>query len=62
MPGEFERHAGCWMAWPLRRDNWSHEAMPAQKVFAAVAQAIAEFESVTVLVAAVCYKLSLKCW
>ena len=22
MPGEFEPHSGCWMAWPERPDNW----------------------------------------
>ncbi|TLZ15291.1 MAG: agmatine deiminase, partial [Gammaproteobacteria bacterium] len=22
MPGEFEPHAGCWMLWPERPDNW----------------------------------------
>jgi agmatine deiminase len=22
MPAEWEPHAGCWMAWPERPDNW----------------------------------------
>lgn len=48
MPGEFEPHAGCWMLWPERPDFWREGAAPAQKEFAAVAQAIAMFEPVTV--------------
>ena len=47
MPGEFEPHAGCWMAWPQRPDNWRENAAPAQQAFAAVATAIAQFEPVT---------------
>jgi len=30
MPGEFERHAGTWMAWPRRPDNWRDGAGPAR--------------------------------
>ena len=41
MPGEFERHAGTWMIWPERLDNWRDGARPAQRAFAAVAAAIA---------------------
>ncbi len=48
MPGEFEPHAGCWMLWPERPDNWRLGAKPAQATFAAVAAAIAQFEPVTV--------------
>jgi len=48
MPGEFEPHAGCWMIWPERRDNWRLEAGPAQAAFAAVAEAIAAAEPLTV--------------
>jgi agmatine deiminase len=48
MPGEFERHAGCWMLWPERTDNWRLGAKPAQAAFAAVASAIARFEPVSV--------------
>jgi agmatine deiminase len=47
MPGEFERHTGCWMAWPERTDNWRQGAAPAQAAFAAVATAIAVSEPVT---------------
>ena len=48
MPGEFEPHAGCWMLWPERPDNWRLGGKPAQRAFAAVATAIAQFEPVTV--------------
>ncbi len=48
MPGEFEQHAGCWMAWPQRPDNWRLGAKPAQHAFAAVAEAINVSEPVTV--------------
>ncbi|HLM87361.1 MAG TPA: agmatine deiminase [Solirubrobacteraceae bacterium] len=50
MPGEFEPHAGCWMAWPARPDNWRLDAKPAQEAFAAVAEAIAVGERVTMAV------------
>lgn len=50
MPGEFEPHAGTWMIWPERPDNWRLGAKPAQKVFTAVASAIAQFEPVTMCV------------
>jgi agmatine deiminase len=47
MPGEFEPHSGCWMAWPERPDNWRLGAKPAQEAYAAVAEAIAGSEPVT---------------
>jgi len=47
MPGEFEPHERCWMLWPQREDNWRLNAAPAQKAFARVAQAISQFEPVT---------------
>jgi len=50
MPGEFEPHSGCWMAWPERPDNWRLGAKPAQEAYAAVAAAIAESEPVTMAV------------
>ena len=50
MPAEWEPHAGCWMAWPERPDNWRLGAKPAQAAFAAVASAIAEAEPVTMAV------------
>ncbi len=50
MPGEFEKHEGCWMVWPQRPDNWRLGGKPAQKVFAEVAIAISKFEPVTMCV------------
>ncbi|MCW3028301.1 MAG: Agmatine deiminase [Solirubrobacterales bacterium] len=50
MPGEFEPHGGCWMAWPERPDNWRLDAKPAQRAFAAVAEAINADEPVTMAV------------
>ena len=37
MPGEFEPHAGTWMLWPQRPDNWRLGGKPAQRAFVAVA-------------------------
>ena len=50
MPGEFEKHDGCWIIWPERPDNWRLGAKPAQKVFVEVAKTINRFEPVTVCV------------
>jgi agmatine deiminase len=52
MPAESEPHAGCWMLWPERPDNWRRQAQPAQAAFTAVATAIARFEPVTMGVSA----------
>lgn len=50
MPGEFEPHSGCWIAWPERPDNWRQGAKPAQEAYAAVAEAINASDPVTVAV------------
>jgi agmatine deiminase len=50
MPAEWETHAGCWMLWPERSDNWRGGAKPAQHAFAAVAAAILKGEPVSVCV------------
>jgi len=52
MPAEWEPHAGTWMLWPERPDNWRANAGPAQAAFAAVAAAIAKSEPVTMGVSA----------
>lgn len=52
MPAEWAPHAGCWMIWPERPDNWRLGAKPAQAAFAAVAGAIARFEPVTMMASA----------
>jgi agmatine deiminase len=50
MPAEFEPHERCLIAWPTRtRAFWGEHYMLAQHTYAAVAQAIARFEPVTVL-------------
>jgi agmatine deiminase len=56
MPGEFEPHTGCWMIWPERTDNWRLGAKPAQRIYAAVASAIAEFEPVSMCASAAQYR------
>ncbi len=50
LPAEWEPHGGCWMAWPTRTDTWRADAGPAQEAFAAVANAIAATEPVTMAV------------
>lgn len=52
MPAEFAPHDGTWMLWPERPDNWRNGAKPAQAAFAAVAEAIAASEPVTMGVSA----------
>lgn len=52
MPAEFAPHAGTWMLWPQRPDNWRQGGKPAQKAFTWVANAISEFEPVTIGVSA----------
>lgn len=50
MPAEWEHHAGCWMVWPQRPDNWRLGGKPAQAAFTAVAEAIAAYEPLTMCV------------
>lgn len=50
MPGEFEPHKQAWMIWPERPDNWRDGGKPAQKAYANVAKAIAQFEPMNVVV------------
>jgi agmatine deiminase len=50
MPAEFEPHAGCWMVWPERSDNWRWGAKPAQAAYVEVATAIAVAEPLTMAV------------
>jgi agmatine deiminase len=58
MPAEWEPHVGCWMLWPERSDNWRGGAKPAQHAFAAVAEAIAQGELVTVCVSPAQYVIA----
>lgn len=48
MPGEFEPHAGSWMLWPQRPDNWRLGGKPAQCAYAEVARRIRKYEPLTV--------------
>jgi len=56
MPAEWEPHAGCWIAWPERPDNWRWGAKPAQAAYAEVAHAIQASEPVTMAVSAAQYE------
>jgi len=58
MPAEYSPHAGCWMLWPERPDNWRLGALPAQQAFVNVATAIARFEPVTMGVSAGHYEFA----
>ncbi len=50
MPAEYERHQGCIMIFPERRDSWQYGGYAARKAFVQVAEAIVESEEVTVCV------------
>ena len=52
MPAEWAPHAGTWMIWPERPDNWREGALPAQADFTAVAGADAPRDPGWVLVTA----------
>ena len=56
MPGEFEPQKRVWMGWPHRCDTWAWGAKPAQKQYAAIARAIAEFAPVYMCANEVDYK------
>ena len=49
MPGEWAEHSCCWMAWPCRAGLWADEDATARQ-YADVANAIAQFEPVKMLV------------
>jgi agmatine deiminase len=49
MPAEWAPHSGCWMAWPVRASLWGAHFDGACADYAAVAQAIARFEPVTMV-------------
>ena len=51
MPGEWVRHSCCWMAWPCRQGLWADEAGVSRE-YAEVANTIARFEPVRMLVPA----------
>lgn len=49
MPGEWTEHSCCWMAWPCREGLWAN-AQRTQQAYTDVANAIARFEPVNMLV------------
>lgn len=49
MPAEWAPHRRTWLAWPCRTSLWGEHLDEAKRTYAAIAQAIAEFEPVTVL-------------
>ena len=49
MPAEWARHERCLMAWPTRDSLWSGYADEAKREYAATANAIADFEPVTMV-------------
>ncbi|HEY0836278.1 MAG TPA: agmatine deiminase family protein [Azospirillum sp.] len=51
MPGEWEAHSRCWMAWPCRPETWADEEEfeAARLSYADVARAIARFEPVAMV-------------
>lgn len=49
MPGEWAPHTRCWMAWPCRKDLWGSGLDAACDAYAEVADAISQFEPVTMI-------------
>ncbi|TWA81148.1 agmatine deiminase [Azospirillum brasilense] len=50
MPGEWERHTRCWMAWPCRPETWPEGAFDAAAAaYTDVARAISRFEPLTMV-------------
>ena len=47
MPAEWQPHTRCWMAWPCRRELWQDRLDATQQAYANVANAVAEFEPVS---------------
>ncbi len=50
MPGEWSLHRRCWMAWPARKGFWGPKLDGVRKDIASIAQAIAQFEPVVMVV------------
>jgi agmatine deiminase len=49
MPAEWEPHERCWMAWPCRVETWGDNLAATQRAYADVANAVGDFEPVTML-------------
>ena len=51
MPAEWHPHERCWMAWPCHQESWAKIGFDrATKAYALVANSIAQFEPVTMIV------------
>ncbi|MEQ8653162.1 MAG: agmatine deiminase family protein [Kiloniellales bacterium] len=50
MPAEWEAHSRCLMAWPCREALWRERMEEARDAYAEVAEAISQFEPVTMIV------------
>jgi len=50
MPAEWDAHASTWLAWPSHADLWGEDLAPAREAFAELVSAIAQGESVDILV------------
>jgi agmatine deiminase len=50
LPAEWAPHARCWMAWPVRGELWGDHLDAVREAYAEVANAIARFEPVTMVV------------
>jgi agmatine deiminase len=50
LPAEWTPHARCWMAWPVRGELWGDHLEAAREAYGEVANAIARFEPVTMVV------------
>lgn len=51
MPAEWHPHERCWMAWPCHQSTWAKVGLERARIaYARVAQSIAQFEPVTLLV------------
>ena len=59
MPGEFEPQDGVILIWPKRPGSWPYEAKEAGKVFAEIANKLAETEKVYMLTDPARLRLSL---
>ncbi len=49
MPAEWASHSRCWMAWPCREELWGERLGEARDSLADIANAIAQFEPVTMI-------------
>lgn len=49
MPPDWAPHTRCWMAWPCRAASWGGELDEVRRSYGEVAQAIAQYEPVTLI-------------